>query len=356
MYGELMQLLSRAVERPQPEVKTAQPSDDNPEPAKPSRRPTIGKAADTILILKKSLYEMGKERALAAMDTRQNEEVLRSIEAHAEAMAREQAATLFNPDESIHDRLRQQEYETAWTAIPKLEADLAVVADDVRKRRDALAETGEPPAYPQTPWLLFLFGALLIGGTVAPTLHDFFFDLSDPRLGWVLSVASGSVAGLLLSWSLVGTAAATSKTSRWVGLVSGVSFSLSLVLIRMIGGNSRSATILAVGLGLLEIAVVLLLDWIGSGLRNQHVECEKHLIEHARRSRVLNAAEDEFEYRKGLLGEQKSVVAEHLSDVADRESRVRQLDDLIRGAVQAVHDGYHAGLAELEGRLHGRDN
>lgn len=318
--------------------------------------PTIGKSADTVLVLKKTLYEFGRERALASKDTHPNEAVLRSLEEHAEAMAREQGATLFDPSESLHDRLRQEKFEAARSQIPKSEAEVAQAADDVRKRRDALAELGEVPAPPEAPWLLFLFGTLLIGLTCGPTLHDYFFaDLEDQRLSWVFSILAGSFAGLVISWCLLATFASTSRVTRWVGLAAGIVFGLALFIIRMIGGEGGSTIALAVGLALLELAVVLLMDWVGSGLREQYAEYRHKAEEYDRRLKVFQAGEEELAAREKCLSSQKVVVEEHLEHLRDRESRVKQVDSLVRGARQAVRDGYFAGLAENEGRIRGHN-
>lgn len=345
-----MKILKRDME----EAPSFEPT---PSALRASRRQVIGKSADTVLSFRKSIYDMGHAAATAAMDTRENQQVMQSVLGNAEGMAREQAAKLLDPEKSLHDDLRRKEHETALALIPKLNTDIAEIAEDVRRRRDAAAEMGDSPIPPRKPWFLIICALLLIGGTVAPTLHDFFFaDMPDPRLGWVLSVATGSLAGMVISWSLVGMAAFTSQTGRWVGLTAGLLFSVALAVIRMVGGNGHSAFILAVGLGLLEIAAVLLLDWIGNGLRRQHLEFEKRSIEHARRARVLQAAEAEFTYRERLMREERKIVDQYVEDVGDREGSAAQLEDLVRGAVQAARNGYYAGLAELQGRLHGRDS
>lgn len=320
-----------------------------------ANRPTVGKSADTILTLKKSLFDFGRERALSGRDTRANEAGLRTLEEHAEAMAREQGATLYDPKESIHDQLRQEKFDKAKGQIPKLEGGVALAAEDVRKRRDAVAELGEVPAAPQVPWWLVCIGTILIGLTMAPTLHDyFFFDIDDVRLGWVLAVSAGSMAGLLISWCLLATFDSTSRVGRWVGLVAGVVFSVALLLMRLVGGESTSSLVLAVGLALFEMAVVLVMDWVGGGLRAQYTEYKAKSEEYDRRLKLLQAAEWEQAYQEGLLKEQEAVTEDHVEHVRDRESRVRQLDSLVRGARQAVRDGYMAGLVETEGRIHGR--
>lgn len=318
---------------------------------------TVGKSGDATLTLRKSLYEFGRERALASKDTHSNEAVLHSLEEHAEAMAREQGATLFDSEQSAHDRLKQDKLDKAKSQIPKSEGEVAVAAEDVRKRRDALAELGELPSRPEIPWWLIFLGAFFIGLTTAPSLHDFLLsDVEDQRLAWMMSIFAGSFAGLVISWCLLGMFDSTSRvTARWVGLVGGILFSIALLLIRLVGSEGRDALTMAVALAILELAVVVILDWIGGGLRHRYTEYQDKSVQHDRRLKLLQSGEKELACRQKLLDEQNAIVEDHLEHLRDRESRVKQMDSLISGARQAVRDGYFAGLAENEGKLHGRD-
>ncbi|MBM4388717.1 MAG: hypothetical protein FJ088_13330 [Deltaproteobacteria bacterium] len=294
---------------------------------------------------------------MSSRDTRLNEEHLKALEDHAEAMAREQAATIFDPVNSLHDQFRQEKYESSKSVIPLIEKGIALTEEDVRKRRDALAELGRQPQKPLIPWLLFIFGAILIGVTVAPTLHDFFFsEIEDQRQAWFFSVLGGTFAGLVLSWSLLATfeSTASQRVVHYLGLVGGVLFGFSLMLIRLIGADSKIALTLSIGLAILEISVVILMDWVGRGLRHQFADYDLRIKEYDRRFKELESAKEELHYRQEQKTIQQGIINEHIRHVYDREARVKQIENLIRGSRQAIRDGYLQGLSENEGRIYGK--
>ncbi|MFA4973892.1 MAG: hypothetical protein WC683_14870 [bacterium] len=314
----------------------------------------MGSSADAILVFQTDIFEHGRRLALTAGDPRGDETKLSAAEDHAEAMAREKGAEVFDSASSRHDQIREEEWARAKEELPEARERVKAPQEEVRKRRDALAELGELLARPMVPWLMFAFGSFLIALTVAPTLHDFFFlDAGDARQGWFFSVVAGTMAGLLIAWSLVGTF--TSGTGfHWMGLVAGLLFGVALLLIRFTGARTTVSLMMAIGLAILEIAVVLLLDWIGRGLRRKQAEWEQANKAYSTRLAYLRASEAELACRQGEVTKLEKVITDFREHVFQREHQAKQVESLVRGARQAVRDGYHAGLAELEGRYRGK--
>lgn len=316
--------------------------------------PAMGSSADTVLTFRTSLHEFGRQAALASGDTRVNKEQLASLEEQAEAMAREQAATIFDPTQSQHDEEKRQEADKAKARSVEIADQVKLAEDDVRKRCDAVAELGEPPTKPAVPWLLFFFGTLLIALSVAPTLHDFFFvDFEDPRQAWFLSFICGLAAGLFVSWSLLGTYT-IGKAYHWMGLAAGLVFGLALLLIRLTGVESSLSLMMAIGLALLEVAVVIAMHWAGDGFRDAFAEYTEKVNGQTCRRAYLAAGERELAYRKEELAKQQQIVSDYVAHLRERETLARQVEGLVRGSRQTVKAGYFAGLAENEGAVRGR--
>ena len=55
---------------------------------------------------------------------------------------------------------------------------------------------------------------------------------------------------------------------RWVGVAAGIGVGIALAVIRLSTAENAGECMFAVGLTIFEIAAVLLLEWVASGLRD----------------------------------------------------------------------------------------
>jgi len=313
-----------------------------------------GVSANTTLIRKESLFADSRERAVATGDTRPDTMMLTAMEDHAEAMAREQDGAPFDPERNFFDREILAKNDRAKQALAQVEDKITSSNDDIRKRRDAAAHTSQPPERPSFPLLVYMFGAIAIALTIAPTLHDFIFiDVGNSVQTWFLSLAAGLMLGFFIASTTVSVSESGSSRLHWMGFLCGVLIGIALFLIRCLGIDGMLSLLMAIGLALLEIAFVVLLEWTGRGLRRQFAEYREKRDEHRRLLQYLGAAEEEL---TGLVAERMRLtkeIGQFVEEVGQREAAHLQIESLVRGARQAVRDGYYAGIAENEGRARG---
>lgn len=318
--------------------------------------PAMGCAAESTLRFQKDLFEEGRKRAVEGGDYREDTKQMKSLVDHAEAMAREQAAEIFNPRGSLHDQVRQEKFDKVNDDMKEVQMKLPTAEDEYRKRADALAALGEPPSPPGLPWYTFIFGVMLIAITVSPALHDFFFfDIENQRLAWLISLMGGAAAGLFVAWCLLGSYKNTASVGRYVGFIAGIIFSISLLIIRLVGSGSIEAVLLAIGLALLEVSTVIYLDWEGRGLRIRYKQYKETIVEFDRRRKLRDASAEEVATLKEKVKDLESKIQDHINHLYDRESRAKQVDKLVESAKKAILDGNRAGLAECQGKLLGID-
>jgi hypothetical protein len=128
---------------------------------------------------------------------------------------------------------------------------------------------------------------------------------------------------------------------------------LGLCLVRLAGCESWTEALMPAGLTVLEIGVVLLLEWHASGLRPRHGEwrARNDAIDKATRDR--QAARDLLGERRARVEAMTASIDGHIRYVERRRICNAKVGDIESAAVKAVRDGYHAGLAENRGRARG---
>jgi hypothetical protein len=325
-------------------------SDHNP------AHPLDGVVAETpangpILQMHTGLFELGRKRARLSGTTKPVLEDVRSLEDHARAMARETYRDCFDPAKHTHDRIRRDDFESDLNQRNEAQQGESHARANLREAEGKLARTrkaGERPA--ANRWLVAAF-IVAITMTVAPTFHDFVFHtLADDLLAWFGSLASaGFVAAMLTLTILSGRRTAWT----WVGVAAGVILGLGLGAIRLSSADGPAESIFAIGFTIVEIAAVLLLESLASGLRNS----EDHWIPlHAAESEAIatrDVAVTDLSRWKTLLEEFNARIERHIAYVEDRFNRNSQLPQLEADAIKAVLDGYNAGITENIGRLRG---
>src|SRR6202035_1687055 len=106
---------------------------------------------------------------------------------------------------------------------------------------------------------------LVVTLTVAPTLHDFIFrTVDDDLLAQFFSFLSAGCVGALISWAIL---SGRRTLWRWMGLTAGIAMGLGLGIVRLAAAEGATELLFAIGLTVVEVSVVLLLEWYALGLR-----------------------------------------------------------------------------------------
>jgi len=163
---------------------------------------------------------------------------------------------------------------------------------------------------------------------------------------------------MTMAYCLLGTFKATTgeRTLHAVGLIGGLLLSVAMGIIRLVGVGTDSGLLMAMGLMLLEVAIVVLMEFYGRGLRRRYEEYSVKNAEFNRRYRVLDAAEKQLGYWQNKLNQLQAVIQDFVLHVYDREARNQQVVNLIAGNRQAVTDGFMQGLSENQARILGHHN
>jgi hypothetical protein len=109
----------------------------------------------------------------------------------------------------------------------------------------------------------------------------------------------------------------------------------------------------ALGLTVMEIAAVLLLEWLASGLRASEAEW---LPRHSAETEAIaarDASQSDLGRWQARVKELSESITSKIAFVADRYNRNIHLPELEAVAIKAVLDGYNAGIAENVGRIRG---
>jgi len=136
----------------------------------------------------------------------------------------------------------------------------------------------------------------------------------------------------------------------WIGTAAGLLLGIGLGAARLSSAEGTSEKVFAIGLTVVEIAEVLLLEWLASGLRNGEHNWDLLKLAEDEASRTCNAERDALSRWQALLHEVDQAISNKIDYVEDRSIDLPELEAV---AVKAVMDGYNAGIAENVGRLRG---
>lgn len=306
--------------------------------------PTVGSRT---LYRHVTLFDLGRQRAIDGHALQQNETDLAVLREEATAMAKETRREPYDPKNRHEDRMREQEFQKHQSDRAQVEDALKFSGAEVREKEEALARLPRT-AKPTVPiWLMVAF-TVGIGATITPTLHDFLFANFDESLvAWLLAMASaGFLAGVIV-WGILGSIDATGhrNTANWVGFAGGITVSVAFGLLRCAGAMGTEEMVLALALTLVEIGLVIIADWVASGLRHQFVEWKERQSAWDQASSALEAAITEHRRRQERLDEIQTQIENHIHYVEDRNLASSNLADLIDAAVKAVTNGYYDGIA-----------
>lgn len=308
-----------------------------------------------ILRMQKDLFEHGRRRSVESGVFDPNADDLRAIESHASAMARETYRTAYDPAQQTHDQLLESEYQKNLADRAEAEQAEKYAAALVREREEEVAQAHPGPA-PSKPSVMLLVAAVVaIMVTVAPTLHDFVFVMSDDFLSWLLSLLSGLFLGLLVTLMIFGDLDATGQRTliNRIGLAAGILISLALGGLRIKEANDAGDYIFAAALTILELGIVLGLEGVASSHRTARRDWAARKAVADPANALLEMARAHLERCKERVKDSNDAITSHISYVEDRAVRHFHINEIEATALRAVRDGYHAGIAENRGRILG---
>ena len=305
----------------------------------------------SVFEMQTGLFNLGRNRAIQSGTTEPQPDDVRSLEDNARAMARDTYRDRYDPSVNAHDAMHQAEYERALDQRKESEKGEQHAAANLRDAEMDLAQlpkAGNKPA--PAPMLVAAF-IVAIMLTIAPTLHDsLFHTFGDDLLAWFFSALSAAFVGAMLTLAIL-SGRRTAWT--WVGVGAGVILGLGLGAIRLAGAEGVGEVVFALGLSVVEIAAVLLLEWLASGLRASEAIWE---VNHAAETKAIagrDAAQTDLTRWQTRIKELGDAIVSKMAAVEDRHNRNIHISELEDVAMKAVLDGYNAGIAENVGRIRG---
>jgi hypothetical protein len=309
------------------------------------------------LTVESDLFEYGKQFALASGVDREQDEDLRILRAHAEAVASDAARPAYDPNTLKQDEVIEELHQKDVTDLGEGELVLRRGQSTLAQRRDHAARSrAKVPALPreQSPFLVpAAVLSLLI--TIAPALHDYVWVLDDDLLSWVLSIVTGAVMGVLIQSLIISDNNHTGRRSitNWVGLVAGIGIGIGLFLLRVHGAEGRDQLMFGVALSVLEIAIVVFLEGTAMSRRSALRHREPFEREASEAEGLVASQEVEVARHERYVTDLKAKIDGHSRYVEERYVRANYLSQIRETAIKAVESGYFRGIAETRGTIRG---
>ena len=305
----------------------------------------------SVFEMQTGLFNLARNRALQSGTTEPREEDIVALTEHARAMARQTYRDKYDPSQNVHDAMHETEYRRDIARREEAEKAGKHSAANLRDAEIRLARTPRAGLKPHAPHLLVAAFVAAIMVTVAPTLHDtIFLTIGDDLLNWFASMVIATLVGVMLTLAIL-----NGRNSKWtwIGVAAGVILGVGLGAVRLSAANGASETMVAVGLTIVEIAAVLLLESLASGLRAS--EAAWLPIHKAEIEAIAgrDAAQIEDMRWQSRVKELTGSITGTIAFVTDRHNRNIHLPELEAVAIKAVLDGYNAGITENIGRLLG---
>ena len=303
----------------------------------------------SVLEMQTGLFSLGRNRALQSGTVEPRSEDTAALTDHARAMAKQTYRDKYDPSQNAHDAMQEAEYKRLFGQRVDAETTEQHAAANLREAEIKLAVTPKAGPKPQVHPLLIAAFTVAITVTVAPTLHDL-LATSDDILAWFLATLSSALVGFMVTWAIL-----SGRRSKWewIGVAAGVTLGLGLCAVRLSATGDTGDKGIAVGLTIVEIATVLLLEWLASGLRTRDADwLPKHAME-VQATAARDAALADHSRWKSKVNELNEAIATKIALVENRHNRNIHLPELEGVAIKAVMDGYNAGITENIGILRG---
>lgn len=305
--------------------------------------------SESVLEMQTGLYSHGRNRALQSGTVESRPEDVAALTEHARAMARQTYRDRYDPSQNVHDAMHEAEYKRLLGQRVDAETAAQHAGANLRDAEKKLADAPKAGPKPHVHPLLIAAFTVAICLTISPTLHDL-VATSDDMLAWFLATLSSALVGFMVTWAIL-----SGRRSKWewIGLAAGVSLGIGLCFVRLSATGDAGDKGIAVGLTIVEVATVLLLEWLASGLRTRDAEwLQKHAVE-AQAAAAREVAVADCSRWKDKVNELNEAIDGKIAFVENRHNRNIHLPELEGVAIKAVMDGYNSGLTENIGRLRG---
>ena len=291
----------------------------------------------------------GRIRALESGIVEPQEGDLEQLRDYARAAATYVGRPGFDPAGNLQDGMREALHQKNVCELKRDEEMLRIATAQSREASEAAARAragvGERA---DLPLAAMVAAICVLAISVAPTLHDFIFHtLPDDILNWFLSLAVSALLGVMLAWGLFSSSAARSRAPMVVGIV----ISVGLAVLRLSAAETLREVVFTIGLTLMEIGVVLFLDW-RAGIYNGAVDSWMARSAAAAAAEAFSGVQAREVAR--LAGEQQrltALISGHLDYLARREELMLDAATREQVYVQAIRDSYLQVVAENRGRL-----
>lgn len=319
---------------------------DVPDPLKDVVSPIQG---ESVFEMQTGLFNLGRNRALQSGTDKSRPEEVESLSDHARAMARQTYRDKFDPSANAHDAMQKAEYDRLFAQRADAEIAEQHAAANLRDAEIKLANMPKAGPKPQAHPIAFVAFIAAITVSVAPTLHDL-LAVSDDLLAWFFAALSSALIGFMVTWAILCGRRSKYETA---GVVAGIVIAIGLCIVRLAATGAAGDKGIAVGLTVVEIATVLFLEWVASGLRTRDAEwLPKHDVE-MQGVAARDAALGDLTRRRGRVQELEEAIDGKIAMVENRHNRNIHLPELEAVAIKAVLDGYNAGITENIGILRG---
>jgi len=307
----------------------------------------------SIFEMQTGLFHLGRNRALQSGTTEPNQDDIQSLKDHSQAMAKDTYRDRFDPSANRHDAMHQKEYERTIDQRNEAENGEKHAAANLHDAETKLAQTPKAGNKPAASTILLAAFIVTIMLTIAPTLHDsLFHTIGDDLLAWFFSALCAAFVGAMLTLAIL-SGRRTAWT--WVGVGAGIIFGLGLGALRLASAEGAGEVLFALALTVVEIAAVLLLEWLASGLRASEAAWQ---LLHTAESKAIagrDAVQTSLTRWQTRLKELGDSITRKIAFVEDRHNRNIHIGELEAVAIKAVLDGYNSGIAENLGRIRGVD-
>ncbi|MGH9345006.1 MAG: hypothetical protein ACRD19_14750, partial [Terriglobia bacterium] len=297
------------------------------------------------------LFQLGHNRALQSGTTEPRTYDIHALEDHARAMAKDTYRDRYDPDKNAHDAMHHAEYTRTVAQRDEAEIGEQHASANLRDAEGVVARAPNAGPKPAAKPLLVATFIVALALSIAPTLHDsVFHTIPDDLLAWFASLVSAGFVGGMVTLAILG---GRRTKLTWIGVAAGVVLGLGLGAVRLSSAEGAGEVLFALGLTIMEIAVVLLLEWLASGLRASEAEW---LPQHLAESQALaarEAAQADLERWQARVKELNDAIAAKIAFVEDRHNRNIHIAELEAVAIKAVLDGYNAAIAENVGWIRG---
>lgn len=296
-----------------------------------------------------SAYERGRNWAHKAAALTLSPEDAEYLENDAKAMARRLPSTPFDPAVNVEDKPKADEYDKNLRDLDDAEMAFTHAAVEVRQREQELANLGREDCSPQAPTWLTVGGITFFAAGFTFGIYDWVHErVSDAYLAALVASIPSVALGVFVVRCLTNP---DSPRKRTFGLLAGIGVSVATGVLRY--AFAPDEWLIAIALTLLEVVVVLFLDWYGRHLQPRYHDW---LVKHEARGQAehrLEAARQHQSRAEQRVVQLKLAIAKHLEEVAIRSLCFQKFSEIEAALVNAILAGAHKGMAENQGLKRG---